>query len=183
MMALEWLFTMRRPEDERVAPPVMVRRAAAVVAVAAYPAVLLLGEADIGAFEGLGVVAYVALATVMVALWFLSVAVVYEFRRRLANAPDEQLDERERAVRDEAYLIAYRILGGAITVVTVLYLAVVPMITGSREMSVDLALHTMFSLLMAAAVLPSAVVAWRDTDTVEVDAGEVDGTLGAGQVR
>lgn len=173
-MALEWLYTTRRPSDEHVTPPVAVRRVAAVLAVAAYPMSQLLISADIEVLPGLSDVAYVLLTIVVVLGWLISIGVIYEFRRRLAQARDDQLDERERTIRDEAYLISYRILGGIIVLLALAALAIVPAFTGSREVSLDLVLHAFSSLVIATVAMPSAVVAWRDTEVGELDDEALD---------
>ena len=168
-MALERFYTMRRPPQERAAPPVAVRRVAALLAVGLYPLSLLLINADIELLPGLGAVPYVVLAIVVVGLWVASVFVVYEFRRRLAQAPDDQLDERELTVRDEAYLISYRLLSAAMLALAAWALVVVPAINGNRQVSLDTLLDVFFTLVIAASVLPSAVVAWRDTGDDALD--------------
>ena len=168
-MTLEWFYTIRRPPNERMTPPVAVRRVAAVLAVGLYPLSLLLMNTDIEVLPGLGPVLYVVLAVLVIGLWVTSFTVVYEFRRRLAQAPDDQLDERERTVRDEAYLISYRLLSAAMMALAVWALAIVPAVNGNRQVSLDTLLDVFFSLVIAAVVVPSAVVAWRDTGADDLD--------------
>ena len=163
MTLVERLYTTRRPHEERPTPPVAVRRVAAVLAVGLYPLSLLLVSADIEVLAGLGTPTYVVLAVLVTGVWIWSFFVVYEFRRRLAQAPDDQLDERERTVRDEAYLISYRLLSAAMAALAVWALAIVPAVNGNRQVSLDTLLDVFFTLVIAAVVVPSAVVAWRDT--------------------
>ncbi len=111
----------------------------------------------------------VGLLVVLLASWMWAVYVTYEFRRRLAQAPDGALDERERTVRDRAYLQSHRILTLGIFVVAVLAL-----VLANDVVTLDGGL--LRSLLMAAGmgalVLPSAIVAWQEPDDLEL---EVDG--------
>lgn len=167
-MVLERLFTLRRPSEERPSPSVLVRRVAAVLAIGLYPLTLLLVTAEFEVLPGLPTALYVALLVGVVVLWLTSTWVVYEFRRRLAQAPDDQLDEREQTVRDEAYLISYRLLSVAV-VTLVAGLLLLPPITGDAQVSTDVLLDVLFTLVIVAGVLPSAVVAWRDTGDDALD--------------
>lgn len=176
MVNVEWLYTMGRPAEERTEPPVLVRRLAAVVSVLAYPVIAFALEADLTAVrDAVGAIGYAVVLAVPVLVWALAVAIVYQFRRRLAQAPDEQLDERERELRDAAYLMSYRLLGAALVLSFLACLVVVPLVAGDRTVSLDGVLAAFASLVMVAGTLPSAVVAWRDT---EVDAeDDVDDAL------
>lgn len=162
-MVLDRIFTLRRPPEERPTPSVLVRRIAAVLAIGLYPLTLLLVTAEFDVLPGLPTALYVALLVGVVALWMTSTWVVYEFRRRLAQAPDDQLDEREQTVRDEAYLISYRLLSVAVVTLALSALVVLPLVTDSRQVSLDVLLDVFLTLVIAAGILPSAVVAWRDT--------------------
>lgn len=173
-MVLERLFTKRRPGEERPTPSVVVRRVAAVLAIGLYPLVWLLVTAEFEVLPGVPTALYVAFLVGVVALWGTSTWIVYEFRRRLAQAPDGQLDERERTVRDEAHLISYRLLSVAIVALALGALLVVPLVTDSRQVSLDVLLDVFFTLVVAAGILPSAVVAWRDTGDDALDDEEAD---------
>lgn len=79
-----------------------------------------------------------------------------------ADLPDEQLDERERGLRDRSYLQSYRLLGGALACSLVLALVddagVVRDSLGEVVVAWDAVLG---SLLLLSLVLPSAVLAMR----------------------
>ncbi|WP_370323725.1 hypothetical protein [Euzebya sp.] len=160
----------------------MLRRLAAVGAVGLYPLSLLVLDDGLRLRPPFDSVPVAVLVVLAVALWIATFVFVNEFRRRLAQAPDDQLDERERAVRDEAHLISYRILGGALVLLALWTLVGAPLVAGSREISLDVVLDAAFALVIAVFTLPSAVVAWRDTgddldedDEVEGVAPPVDG--------
>jgi hypothetical protein len=128
-----------------------------------------------GARRGLVVAAFVALAGVVAAAAadapvLLIIAAVptlaagWALRRvvRLtADAPDEALDERLVAVRDDAYRHAWTILVPlTMTVLLLLYVA-----ADARRIGLTLQadhVHALFWWVTGAgALLPSAVVAWR----------------------
>jgi uncharacterized membrane protein len=100
-----------------------------------------------------------ALLAVVIILYF----VLRKAVRHIADAPNELLDERQIAVRDAAFTVAYRLLAVAFTVYVLLYVAHDVL----RDLSVDsdrTALGFM-SLLISAAMLagslPAMVLAWN----------------------
>jgi len=100
-----------------------------------------------------------ALLAVVIVLYF----VLRKAVRHIADAPNELLDERQIAVRDAAFTVAYRLLAVAFTVYVLLYVAHDVL----RDLSVDsdrTALGFM-SLLISAAMLagslPAMVLAWN----------------------
>lgn len=83
--------------------------------------------------------------------------------RGIAEAPDELLDERQRAVRNSNYRYSYLLLG-YVFIAFMLLLAIAP---ESRPFSTGEegdAGFVYISLLMTAASLPSMVMAWRERD-------------------
>ena len=96
----------------------------------------------------------------------LALFVAYILLRRLvqtaADLPDEQLDERERALRDRSYLQAYRLLGAATA--ASLVLAVVDDAGAVRDSVGEVVVAwdaVLGALLLLGLVLPSAVLAVR----------------------
>jgi hypothetical protein len=155
----ERLTTMCRPAVDRVETRQTLRRVAAVTSVVGYGVLMAVLELDLEAAVGIPVI--------LVALtgWIASVYVVYEFRRRLANAPDAALDEREVRVRDRAYLQAHRIGTAALFVVGI---AAVPVVGLDQTIAVEVVVDVMLSLAMAVLALPAAVVAWTEPDDEDV---------------
>lgn len=100
--------------------------------------------------------------------WLIRTAV-----RRVADLPDEDIDERQIALRDRTYLIAYRIAGA-----TVLWLMLAAYIvadaTATQGVSAGVAAWLMsdlfFVLVTLIIFLPSAVLAWYAPDETEDDA-------------
>jgi len=106
--------------------------------------------------------------------WMLRTAV-----RSVADLPDEQIDERQVALRDRTYLIAYRIL--AVTFAWLVFAAyIVADASATRIVSSSVAdwimSDAMFVVIPLLAFLPSAVFAWYSPDETDDETdGEVDG--------
>ncbi|MFZ8986784.1 MAG: hypothetical protein ACO3P8_01705 [Steroidobacteraceae bacterium] len=86
--------------------------------------------------------------------------------RQISDAPNALLDERQIAVRDAAYTMAYRLL----SVLTVAYLTL--FIVADRHADVEEPIELFLSLLMCAASLPAMVLAWTlpaEQDPLEDD--------------
>ena len=86
--------------------------------------------------------------------------------RTVADLPDRFLDERQRAIRDRAYLNAYRIyawiMGGLATIGLVLFIVVSENDAVTLTTTWNQAMGGVMFVLVLASVLPSMVVAWRD---------------------
>ncbi len=143
----------------------------AVVATAVLPLAMRLQDAlgPAVVVDGIGLklvvdpIAWFAVASVIG--WVLRTAV-----RRVPDLPDEEIDERQVALRDRTYLIAYRILA-----VTVAWLVLAAYIVGdasaTRVVSSSVAdwimADAMFVVIPLVAFLPSAVLAWHAPDEVD----------------
>jgi len=94
---------------------------------------------------------------------------LYAYRHAMAQAPDSQLDERQVAVRDRAYLSAYRAFSGLV-LVTLFVAGILPDIL-DRPLAItfDTLLPVFWGALLYAFVLPSAIVAWQERDLEEGD--------------
>ena len=103
---------------------------------------------------------------VLIAIILLVISVFSLLRvsvRGIAEAPDELLDERQRAVRNSNYRYSYLFLG----YVVIAFLAVLSVGPETRPFAVgeegDAGL-VYISLLFTMASLPSMVIAWRERD-------------------
>ena len=83
--------------------------------------------------------------------------------RGIAEAPDELLDERQRAVRNSNYRYSYLMLG-YVFIAFMLLLALAPESRPFSSGEQGDAGFVYISLLMTAASLPSMVMAWRERD-------------------
>jgi hypothetical protein len=149
----------------------VVAWSAAIVATAVLPLAMrlqdVLGPAVVVDGIGLKLVAdpIAGFAVASVIGWVLRTAV-----RRVADLPDEDIDERQVALRDRTYLVAYRILA-----VTVAWLVLGAYIVGdasaTRLVSTSVAdwimADAMFVVIPLVAFLPSAVLAWYAPDEVD----------------
>jgi hypothetical protein len=109
-----------------------------------------------------------ALIGVLVALaagvswWALRISV-----RTIADLPDRFLDERQRAIRDRAYLNAYRIFasifGGLGTLGLVIFVLVSENDAVTLTTTWNQAIGGVMFVLVVASALPSMVLAWGDS--------------------
>ncbi len=141
------------------------RRVVVALALAGYPAFVAawLGLPAIGivGIPWAVIVAVLGLGTI------LSGFLVYAFRRRLAQSPDGDLDERQVAVRDRAYLESYRV---SVAVVLVgLFVVGVGSDAVDRPLLVnfDVVQPVLWAGILYGMLLPSAVVAWGEPDLDE----------------
>jgi hypothetical protein len=144
---------------------------AAIVATAVLPIAVrlqdVLGPAVV--VNGIGLklvadpIAWFAIASVIG--WVLRTAV-----RRVPDLPDEEIDERQVALRDRTYLIAYRILAATFAWL-VLAAYIVGDASATRVVSSSVAdwimADAMFLIIPLVAFLPSAVLAWYAPDEVD----------------
>lgn len=104
-----------------------------------------------------------AVVTIAAALswWALRISV-----RTIADLPDRFLDERQRAIRNRAYVNAYRIyawiIGGIATIGLVIFVLVSENDAVTLTTTWNQALGGVMFVLVLASALPSMVVAWRD---------------------
>ena len=141
------------------------RRVLVAVALASYPVFV---AAWLG-LPAVGVVGVPWAVGVLAALAVLVVAnlAVYRFRRAMAQAPETQLDERQVAVRDRAYLEAYRIFS-ALVMAVLLIVGITPdAIDRPLQVTYDAVQPLLFGVILYGIILPSAVVAWGEPDLDE----------------
>jgi hypothetical protein len=90
--------------------------------------------------------------------------------RRGADLPDEDIDERQIALRDRCYLIAYRIVGATVLwLMLAAYIAADASVTQVVATSVAawLMSDAFFVIIALVVFLPSAVLAWYVPDEVD----------------
>jgi hypothetical protein len=104
---------------------------------------------------------------VAILLTLFAIRRVYQFRSRLAQAPDAQLDERQLQIRDRAYVESYRIF----VTVTIAALMVAGILPGllDHPLTFDYTVANFFVVgaVILSIALPSAVVAWREPDVAD----------------
>ena len=112
-------------------------------------------------------------------LFLVSLALGWVVRtavRRVADLPDEDIDERQIALRDRTYLVAYRIVGATVPTIGA-FGYIVADAPSTQGISADVAAWIMsdlfFVLVSLLLFLPSAVLAWYSADE-ETDEPEVE---------
>jgi hypothetical protein len=90
--------------------------------------------------------------------------------RTVADLPDRFLDERQRALRDRAYLGAFQIYGFVVGSLATVILVGFVMAQENDQVTVTTTWTQVFSLaifvITLPILLPSMVVAWRDASEV-----------------
>ncbi len=145
-------FELRRP----------IRRVLVLVTLLGYPVFVAawLGLPAAGV-TGLGWALVVALIGFAV---ILGAALLYLFRRSMAQAPDAQLDERQVRIRDRAFLVAYQLFA-SLTLLGLIVVAIgSDVIDSPITLTYDIMQPVIWGAILYAIVLPSAVVAWQEPD-------------------
>jgi hypothetical protein len=151
-----------RDRHQLQSSPRSLRRIIVVGVMAGYPAF-------VAAWVGLPAIGVTGLAwTVVVAGLGLGVLLgalaLYQFQTSLAHMPDAQLDERQIAIRDRAYLMSYRILA-VIMLLGIFAFSIAPDVL---DRPLTITFETMQPLtwgaILYSLILPSAVIAWQEPD-------------------
>jgi hypothetical protein len=83
--------------------------------------------------------------------------------RQIADAPDELIDERQQRIRDNAYLVSYRILAAGLSVPLVAFLLWAEWSDWNVEAFTDSSMTgIVLAYMFLIATLPSAVIAWGE---------------------
>ena len=93
--------------------------------------------------------------------------VLYRFVRDRADMPGTRLDERERQLRDRAWILAYQVL--AAVVVLLAAAVVIPVLGFGSPVTVDASAATAVALCLGVLLplLPAACLAWIEPDPIE----------------
>lgn len=145
-------------------PPRRVRRRNVLLLLLSYPVVSALSYVTL---RDTGWFAIAHLTSTVLILWLLGVARVGRVGRAIADDVDAKLDERQLALRNAAYLDAYRLVS-AIVLLGVIWIAV-----GTDKgfwwipSSYDEWNIVFWGLFLYTTSLPSALLAWREPDRLE----------------
>jgi hypothetical protein len=93
--------------------------------------------------------------------------VLYRFVRDRADMPGTHLDERERQLRDRAWILSYQVL--ALIVVLLAVAVVLPVLGFGRTITIDASVATAVALCLGVLLplLPAASLAWLEPDPIE----------------
>lgn len=95
--------------------------------------------------------------------------VLYRYARDRAAMPGPGLDERERQLRDRAWILSYQVL--SVVVVALVAALVIPVLGFGQPVTVDANLATAAALCLGVLLplLPTATLAWIEPDIREDD--------------
>jgi len=103
-----------------------------------------------------------------VTLW--GAIVLYAYVRRRADLPGPELDERQRSLRDQAWILSYQVLS-TVVIVGVAYAALQVWLFGDPiTIDADLANALVLSNAVLLPVLPAAALAWIEPDPIAEEA-------------
>jgi hypothetical protein len=104
---------------------------------------------------------------VLIGVTIAGAFVLYRYVRDRADLPGEHLDERERQLRDRAWILAYQVL--AMVVVLVAVAVVLPVLGLGRTITIDASVATAITLCLGVLLplLPAAALAWLEPDRIE----------------
>lgn len=140
------------------------RRVIAVLALIGLPAMYLWS----GYWLGTSVPVYVWGPVSFVLIGFTAVGsiILYRFVRDRANLQADHLDERQRQLRDEAYVQSYGVL--STVVVAVIAIPAVLVLVFGQTVLLDATMVTAVALVVGTLipVLPLAMLAWLEPDVL-----------------
>jgi hypothetical protein len=93
--------------------------------------------------------------------------VLYLYVRNRADMPGNSLDERERQLRDRAWILSYQVLSAVVTAAIVI--AGIAVFVFGGTLVIDAAVVNMLVLCVAVLlpVLPAAALAWIEPDALD----------------
>jgi hypothetical protein len=101
---------------------------------------------------------------VLIGATVVGALVLYRYVRDRADMPGERLDERERALRDRAWILSYEVL--SVVVVAVVAAMVIAVLGFGRTLTIDATLAGAAALCLGVLLplLPAAALAWIEPD-------------------
>jgi len=104
---------------------------------------------------------------VLMGVTLVGAYVLYRYVRGRADLADVGLDERERALRDRAWILSYQVL--AVVVVVLGAAIVVPVLGFGHAVTVDATLASAVAICLGVLLplLPVAALAWLEPDPFE----------------
>jgi formate hydrogenlyase subunit 3/multisubunit Na+/H+ antiporter MnhD subunit len=146
--------------------PQRVRRPLAILSIAGYPIAVLVWMV-IGPALGLHQAIAAVVGLTLLAATLFAAYRLYRFRSKMAQAPDDQLDERQRQIRDRAYVDSYRWFV-LMTLVVLIAAGILPdLLDRPIELTYEVVNWFVMGAILISIALPSAVVAWREPDLAD----------------
>ncbi len=103
---------------------------------------------------------------VLIGLTLIGAFVLYRYVQGRADMPGHGLDERERQLRDRAWILSYQIL--ALVVVLLVAALVIPVLGFGQPITIDATIATAAALCLGVLLplLPAAALAWLEPDRI-----------------
>jgi O-antigen/teichoic acid export membrane protein len=141
------------------------RRVLAVATLAGLPAMFVWSTFWMG--TSVPNVAWGPISFVLIGMTVVGSFVLYRYVRDRADMPGRRLDEREKELRDRAWILSYQVLS-AVVVAAVIVIGIAVFILG-RAVTLDASLVNAIVLSVAVLlpILPAAALAWIEPDPVE----------------
>jgi lysylphosphatidylglycerol synthetase-like protein (DUF2156 family) len=104
---------------------------------------------------------------VLIGATLIGAVVLYAYVRDRADLPGRGLDERERQLRDRAWILSYQVL--AFVVVVLGAAVVIPVLGFGRAVTIDATIASAVALCLGVLLplLPAAALAWLEPDPIE----------------
>jgi hypothetical protein len=101
---------------------------------------------------------------ILIGITLAGSAILYRFVRDRADLRDARLDERQRQLRDRAWILSYQVL--AVVVVAAVGVVAVAVLGMGREVRLDAALVSAVAITLGVLlpILPIAALAWLEPD-------------------
>jgi O-antigen/teichoic acid export membrane protein len=141
------------------------RRVLAVATLAGLPAMFVWSTFWMG--TSVPNVAWGPISFVLIGMTVVGSFVLYRYVRDRADMPGRRLDEREKELRDRAWILSYQVLS-AVVVAAVIVIGIAVFVLG-RAVTFDASLVNAIVLSVAVLlpILPAAALAWIEPDPVE----------------
>jgi O-antigen/teichoic acid export membrane protein len=141
------------------------RRVLAVATLAGLPAMFVWSTFWMG--TSVPNVAWGPISFVLIGMTVVGSFVLYRYVRDRADMPGRRLDEREKELRDRAWILSYQVLS-AVVVAAVILIGIAVFVLG-RAVTFDASLVNAIVLSVAVLlpILPAAALAWIEPDPVE----------------
>jgi hypothetical protein len=104
---------------------------------------------------------------ILIGLTLVGAFVLYDYVRDRADMPGGRLDERERQLRDRAWILSYEVL--SVVVVALVAAIVIPVLGFGQTVTIDATVATAAALCLGVLLplLPAVALAWLEPDSIE----------------
>jgi O-antigen/teichoic acid export membrane protein len=141
------------------------RRVLAVATLAGLPAMFVWSTFWMG--TSVPNVAWGPISFALIGMTVVGSFVLYRYVRDRADMPGRRLDEREKELRDRAWILSYQVLS-AVVVAAVIVIGFAVFVLGHAvTLDANLVNAIVLSVAVLLPILPAAALAWIEPDPVE----------------